>query len=210
MTFGLLRGAASIVMSCSVAAVIGATGPAMADPRVPTATEWQTDHGYVSMKISPDHTRIDATWQITDGDTGQLHLTLGNGGIYSGYWTADRYFEKCSLSRDFTFYWGNISMIFDSDKGIFAAKDDFCGKHKDKKFEVWKGWAQASTNTTTIPTPPPQDTTPPPPKVTPPHTNTTTTPPPSTPPLTTTTTPNVPSHIRPSLNRLAAKLPGFL
>jgi hypothetical protein len=124
--------------------VAAGTVPVLADPRVPVATEWNTDHGHVSMTISGDHSRIDAVWTIVDGDSGQIHLQLMAGGIYSGYWLANKYFKTCKLSRYGYFYWGNISMIFDSDKGIFAAKDDFCGKYKDEKFEVWKGVAESA------------------------------------------------------------------
>ena len=134
----------------ALAALVAAAGPAVADPRVPVATEWDTDHGHVSMTISGDHSKIDAVWTIVDGDSGQIHLQLMAGGVYSGYWLANKYFQACKLSRYGYFYWGNISMIFDSDKGIFAAKDDFCGKYPDKKFEVWKGVAV----NTAKPTPP--------------------------------------------------------
>ncbi len=137
------------LFTLAAACVVATAGPVFADPRVPVATEWNTDHGHVSMTISGDHSKIDAVWTIADGDSGQIHLQLMAGGVYSGYWLANKYFQTCKLSRYGYFYWGNITVIFDSDKGIFAAKDDFCGKYPDKKFELWKGVAEA------VPTPPP-------------------------------------------------------
>lgn len=115
--------------------LLSAAIPALADdavkPPVPTVETWTTSEGVLTLQVLPFS--FEGTY---DQDNGRMVGTLGDGGVYVGYWGEDSSGNECKTTMLGTKFWGHIAFTFDQARKHFDGKWAYCDDPVDRD---WTG-----------------------------------------------------------------------
>ncbi|MBD2654084.1 hypothetical protein H6G45_11435 [Synechocystis sp. FACHB-383] len=132
----------ALIASVSVACVSTTLSqPALA--QVSIAGDWSSSWGTV--RLSQNGTSVSGYYAKPD----QLLEGSISGNVLSGYWTKNMSARRCTTSRNGSFYWGRVRLVFND--STFAGDWGHCGDEPTKK---WTG-SRSSQSTASTPSVPP-------------------------------------------------------